>query len=177
MKFSKPICLLAITLLSSTSYNGYAQENDKDKNRAQQAEREHQVSQGMDRFRDREIDKDRDRDRDRVNDGMGGEIRGAEFMTTHEQERYKDRLQAVNSEQERSEIREQHKKEMKSRNRNRKQYEDGTGGLIYGGWHMTEQERKSYREQLETATSVEQRNEIRMKHQKQIHLSEQANQN
>ena len=171
MKFSKPIYLLAITLLSSTSYNGYAQ--DKDKNRNRHVEREHQVSQGMDRFRDI----DRDRDRDRVNDGMGGEIRGSEYMTTHERERYKKRLQTVNSEQERSEIREQHQKEIKSRNLNRKQYEDGMGGIIYGGWHMTEQERNRYRKQLEAATSVEQRNEIRMKHQKQINLREQTNQN
>lgn len=158
MKFSKPICLLAITLLSSASYNGFAQ--DKDKNRAAQVEREHRVSQDMDRKMDREMDRDMD---------------DSEFMTTQEQERYKERLQAENSEQERSKIREQYQKEMKSRDHNREQYEDGMGEIIYGGWTMTEQERNSYREQLEAATSVEQRNEIRMKHQEQIHLREQAN--
>ena len=84
MKFSKPICLLAITLLSSASYNGFAQ--DKDKNRAAQVEREHRVSQDMDRKMDRDMD-------------------DSEFMTTQEQERYKERLQAENSEQERSKIR------------------------------------------------------------------------
>lgn len=167
MKFSKPICLLAITLLSSASYNGFAQEKGKDKNRDRQVEREHQVSQEMDRFRDR----------DRFKDGMGGEIHGAKFMTIHERERYKERLQAVRSEQERSEIRKQHQKEMKSRERNREKYEHGMGEIIYGGWQMTEQERNRYRKQLDAATSVEQRNEIRMKHQKQIHLREQANQN
>lgn len=158
MKFSKPICLLAITLLSSASYNGFAQ--DKDKNRAAQVEREHRVSQDMDRKMDREMDRKMD---------------DSEFMTTQEQERYKERLQAENSEQERSKIREQYQKEMKSRAHNREQYEDGMGEIIYGGWTMTEQERNSYREQLEAATSVEQRNEIRMKHQEQIHLREQAN--
>ncbi len=158
MKFSKPICLLAITLLSSASYNGFAQ--DKDKNRAAQVEREHRVSQDMDRKMDREMDRKMD---------------DSEFMTTQEQERYKERLQAENSEQERSKIREQYQKEMKSRDHNREQYEDGMGEIIYGGWTMTEQERNSYREQLEAATSVEQRNEIRMKHQEQIHLREQAN--
>ena len=158
MKFSKPICLLAITLLSSASYNGFAQ--DKDKNRAAQVEREHRVSQDMDRKMDRKMDRDMD---------------DSEFMTTQEQERYKERLQAENSEQERSKIREQYQKEMKSRDHNREQYEDGMGEIIYGGWTMTEQERNSYREQLEAATSVEQRNEIRMKHQEQIHLREQAN--
>lgn len=162
MKFSKPICLLAITLLSSASYNGFAQ--DKDKNRAAQVEREHRVSQDMDRKMDREMDRKMDRDMD-----------DSEFMTTQEQERYKERLQAENSEQERSKIREQYQKEMKSRDHNREQYEDGMGEIIYGGWTMTEQERNSYREQLEAATSVEQRNEIRMKHQEQIHLREQAN--
>ncbi len=162
MKFSKPICLLAITLLSSASYNGFAQ--DKDKNRAAQVEREHRVSQDMDRKMDREMDREMDRDMD-----------DSEFMTTQEQERYKERLQAENSEQERSKIREQYQKEMKSRDHNREQYEDGMGEIIYGGWTMTEQERNSYREQLEAATSVEQRNEIRMKHQEQIHLREQAN--
>jgi len=154
MKFSKPICLLAITLLSSASYNGFAQ--DKDKNRAAQVEREHRVSQDMDRKMDRDMD-------------------DSEFMTTQEQERYKERLQAENSEQERSKIREQYQKEMKSRDHNREQYEDGMGEIIYGGWTMTEQDRNSYREQLEAATSVEQRNEIRMNHQEQIHLREQAN--
>jgi len=162
MKFSKPICLLAITLLSSASYNGFAQ--DKDKNRAAQVEREHRVSQDMDRKMDREMDRKMDRDMD-----------DSEFMTTQEQERYKERLQAENSEQERSKIREQYQKEMKSRDHNREQYEDGMGEIIYSGWTMTEQERNSYREQLEAATSVEQRNEIRMKHQEQIHLREQAN--
>lgn len=162
MKFSKPICLLAITLLSSASYNGFAQ--DKDKNRAAQVEREHRVSQDMDRKMDREMDRKMDRDMD-----------DSEFMTTQEQERYKERLQAENSEQERSKIREQYQKEMKSRDHNREQYEDGMGEIIYGGWTMTEQDRNSYREQLEAATSVEQRNEIRMKHQEQIHLREQAN--
>jgi len=162
MKFSKPICLLAITLLSSASYNGFAQ--DKDKNRAAQVEREHRVSQDMDRKMDREMDRKMDRKMD-----------DSEFMTTQEQERYKERLQAENSEQERSKIREQYQKEMKSRDHNREQYEDGMGEIIYGGWTMTEQERNSYREQLEAATSVEQRNEIRMKHQEQIHLREQAN--
>lgn len=162
MKFSKPICLLAITLLSSASYNGFAQ--DKDKNRAAQVEREHRVSQDMDRKMDREMDRKMDRDMD-----------DSEFMTTQEQERYKERLQAENSEQERSKIREQYQKEMKSRDHNREQYEDGMGEIIYGGWTMTEQDRNSYREQLEAATSVEQRNEIRMNHQEQIHLREQAN--
>lgn len=166
MKFSKPICLLAITLLSSASYNGFAQ--DKDKNRAAQVEREHRVSQDMDRKMDREMDRKMDRKMDRDMDD-------SEFMTTQEQERYKERLQAENSEQERSKIREQYQKEMKSRDHNREQYEDGMGEIIYGGWTMTEQERNSYREQLEAATSVEQRNEIRMKHQEQIHLREQAN--
>ena len=162
MKFSKPICLLAITLLSSASYNGFAQ--DKDKNRAAQVEREHRVSQDM----NREMDMDRDMNRD---------MDDSEFMTTQEQDRYKERLQAENSEQERSKIREQHQKEMKSRDRNREQYEDGMGEIIYGGWKMTKQERNSYREQLDAATSVEQRNEIRMKHQEQIHLREQSSQN
>lgn len=162
MKFSKLICLLAITLLSSASYNGFAQ--DKDKNRAAQVEREHRVSQDM----NREMDMDRDMNRD---------MDDSEFMTTQEQDRYKERLQAENSEQERSKIREQHQKEMKSRDRNREQYEDGMGEIIYGGWKMTKQERNSYREQLDAATSVEQRNEIRMKHQEQIHLREQSSQN
>ena len=178
MKFSKPICLLAITLLSSASYNGFAQ--DKDKNRAAQVEREHRVSQDMDRKMDREMDRKMDREMDRKMDRemdreMDRDMDDSEFMTTQEQERYKERLQAENSEQERSKIREQYQKEMKSRDHNREQYEDGMGEIIYGGWTMTEQERNSYREQLEAATSVEQRNEIRMKHQEQIHLREQAN--
>lgn len=179
MKFSKPICLLAITLLSSASYNGLAQEKDKDKNRARQVEREQQASQGqeMDRFRNREIERDKDIDRDRFNDGMGGEIYGAEYMTTNERERYKERLRTENSEQERTKIREQHQKEMESRNHTRKQYEDGMGGVIFGGWQMTQKERNRYREQLAAATSVEQRNEIRMKHKKRIYLREQADQN
>jgi hypothetical protein len=174
MKFSKPICLLAITLLSSASYNGFAQEKDKDRNRAEQVEREHRVNQQMDRSRD--SSRDREIDRDRFND-MGDDFYGSEFMTTYEGERYKERLQAASSERERSEIREQHQKEMKSRNRNREQYEDDMGEIIYGGGQMTEQERNRYREELEAATSIEQRNNIKMKHQEQIHLREQADQN
>lgn len=197
MKFTKSTYLITAILLSSASYQAVAQarDQDKDKNRdrVHQLEREHQVDRTMDRDQDRDRtreqdqtrDQDRDRikeqdqtrDKDRFNDDMGGAIYGGELMTEQERSRFREQLKTATSEQERNEIRLQHQKTMELREQNKSQYQDGLGGIIYGSGLMTEQERSRYREQLKTATSEQQRNDIRLQHQKEMHLREQNNSN
>jgi hypothetical protein len=168
MKFSKSIILLVVALLSASSYQVFAQERDKDrdndKDRARQLERDHQVNRDMDRYRDR----------DRFNDGMGGVIYGAELMTERERTHYREQLQTASSEQQRNQIRLQHQKEIQSRELNKEEYEDGMGEIIYGAWHMTEQERKRYRDQVQNANSEQDRNNIIKQHQKKMQLRERS---
>lgn len=185
MKFTKSTYLLTAILLSSASYQAIAQarDQDKDKNRdrVHQLDREHQSDRTMDRDQDRdrtrEQDKPGDRERDRFNDDVGGTIYGGELMTAQDRSRYKEQLKTATSEQLRNEIRSQHQKAMQLREQNKSQHQDGLGGIIYGSGLMTEQERNHYREQLKTAKSEQQRNEIRLQHQKEMNLREQKNGN
>lgn len=189
MKLTKSICLLVTVLLSVGSYQVMAQATDQDKGKggSRQQDRERQIDRDMarDQTRDREQDRsrdqdrarDQDRDRDRLHDGIGGIIYASELMTEQERNRYRQQLKTATSEQQRNEIRLQHQNEMHSRARDRAEYQDGMGGIIYGAGRMTEQERNRYREQLKTATSEQQRNEIRMQHQKDMQLRDKMNNN
>ena len=169
MKFSKSIYLLIIILLSSTSYQAFAQPRHQDRDRGRQIDREQQIDREMSRDRDR----DQDRTKDSISDHMGGAIYGHELMTNGERTRYREQLKAAPTDDMRNEIRSQYQKKMQERELNKAQYQDGLGSVIYGAGLMTEQERNRYRNQIRAATSERQRNEIRLQHQKEIDLREQ----
>lgn len=169
MKHSKSVYLLVITLLSSVSYQAFSQERDKDKERrnTQQVERLQQTTRDMDKNWDRE----------RFHDGLGGKIYAAELMTDRERNRLREQLHTASSESERNKIREQHQQEMRLREQNREQYDDGMNGVIYGAWQMTEQERNQYREKLKAAKSEQEREVIREQHQKVINERDRLTEN
>jgi hypothetical protein len=173
MRFTKLMYLLVSILLSSATYQVFAQASNQDRDRVRQLDRDQQVDLDISRDRDR----DRDQDRDRFRDGIGGTIYGGELMTEQERNRYREQLKNAESEGQRNEIRLQNQKKMQSRELNKAQYQDGLGGIIYGARLMTELERNRYREQLKKAESDSQRNEVRLKHQKEMNLREQMNDN
>lgn len=103
-----------------------------------------------------------------LSDGAGGFIYGGYQMTEQERQQYRQTLKSANSEQERTQIRAEHQKQIHMQSQNKALFDDGAGGFIYGGDQITEQERQAYRQMLKSATSEQQRNEIRMKHQEKV---------
>jgi len=169
-----------VGITSLTSYTAAAQqEQSRDKNKEQRVDREYQADRNMDRAQDRtrdmegDGDRDRDRDRDRMSDGMGGIIFGAQEMTEQERKSYRQRLKTATSEQQRMQIRAEHQQQLEAQRLNSPLLSDDVGGFIYGGYQMTEQERQQYRQTLKSASSEQERKQIRTEHQQQIHMQSQ----
>ncbi len=163
-----------VGITSLTSYAAAAQqEQSRDKNKEQRVDREYQADRNMDRAQDRTRDMEGDRDRDRMSDGMGGIIFGAQEMTEQERKSYRQRLKTATSEQQRMQIRAEHQQQLEAQRLNSPLLSDDVGGFIYGGYQMTEQERQQYRQTLKSASSEQERKQIRTEHQQQIHMQSQ----
>ena len=94
-----------------------------------------------------------------------GDIYGRAMMSTEQRSRYRERLDAAQSDREWTQLRAEHQLEMQRRAR-----ADGKqlAAPVYGEHMMSINERKRYQDRLNRATSQAQRNEIREQHQLMI---------
>jgi len=104
-------------------------------------------------------ERSRNKIRHRLQDG---EIYGRAMMSEEERSRYRERLDAAQSDREWTQLRAEHQLEMQ-----RRATSDGKqlAAPVYGEHMMTINERKRYEDRLNRANSKAQRNEIREQHQ------------
>ena len=91
-----------------------------------------------------------------------GDIYGRAMMSAEQRSRYRERLDAAQSDREWTQLRAEHQLEMQRRAK-----ADGKqlAAPVYGEHMMTSNERKRYLDRLNRANSQAQRNEIREQHQ------------
>jgi hypothetical protein len=98
-----------------------------------------------------------------------GQARGTDQMRDQDRIHQLDRqYQAGDMDRDRDRDRVRDGDKDRYRYRDRDRDNDGMGGKIYGAALMTEQERELYRKRVHNAETEQQRNEIRMQHQKEM---------
>ena len=125
--------------------------------------------------RDRDLDRTRDQDRDQTQDRLhqqdqqqlrDEDIYGSALMSAAEHEQYRQRLQAVQTDQEWARLRAQHQEEMQVRARTQNATLEPP---IYGQYMLTTQEQARYREQLRAAQNEQARIALRTEQQQMVH--------
>lgn len=124
--------------------------------------------------RDRDLDRIRDQDRTQTQDQLhlrdqeqlrDQDIYGSALMSSAEREQYRQRLQAVQTDQEWAQLRAQHQEQMQTRARTQNAALEPP---IYGQHLLTTQEQARYREQLRTAQNEQARIAVRAENQEMV---------
>lgn len=160
--------VLAIGL--SGSCVAFAQHGGQDQGGQQNREQAQRAEQQLDRDRDLTRDRDRTqtqdqlhvRDQEQLHDE---DIYGTGLMSTAEREQYRQRLQAVRTDQEWAQLRAQHEEQMQTRARTKNATLDPP---IYGQYMLTKEEQARYRERLHTAQNEQARIAVRAENQEMV---------
>jgi hypothetical protein len=145
---------------------GQGQGGQQTREQAQRAE------QQLDR--DRDLDRTRDKDRLHTQDQLhlrdqqqlrDQDIYGSALMSTAEREQYRQRLEAVQTDQEWARLRAEHQEQMQTRARTQNATLEAP---LYGQYLLTTQEQARHREQLRTAQNEQARIALRAENQEMV---------
>lgn len=144
--------------------------SDRDRDRLTDRDQDRLNDRDQDRLTDRDRARDRDttqsrdpdqlhlRDRDQLRDR---DIYGSELMTRRERDEYRDRIETMASVREWAQFRSEHQAQMVARASERGA---NLPAPYYGQQLMTDRERERMREQLQSATSEQVRQQVLAEH-------------
>jgi hypothetical protein len=178
MKRNTAVSIIAASMLALTSVASHAEQGMGRGGAGAGADQNQQFDR--DRVQDRTHmdapDQDRDRDRERVHlqDPLSikdQDIYGGALMNAEERNQYRKELSKTKTVQAREKFQKKHEKNMQARAQQQgKDLVPPGQGPIYGGEHMSVQERNEYREKLRLSDSEENKQKFMAQHKEEMQL-------